>query len=307
MRLVCPNCAAQYNVDDRVIPPGGRDVQCSNCGQTWFQTGAERPRVRPAGTPAPAAPEPAAPEPPEPPMPDPDTWDAGETPEAAEPAAEPGEPAAPASAQPETAAPARALPVLEDDGDWEDDEPVDHLPPARADGIGPAPRPPAPGAETGAVQGRRVLDEAVLSILREEAEREARARRAEVQGMETQGELGLTSPLPVPGRSTVEAAPRHTAEAEGLPDAKQITSTLDARDGADELAPAPAARQGAGFRLGFSLMLLLAALALALYLLAPQISAAVPALADPLAAYAEAVNAARLWLERTVEGLAGGG
>ncbi|HHB81612.1 MAG TPA: thioredoxin, partial [Aliiroseovarius sp.] len=37
MRLVCPNCGAQYEVDSRVIPENGRDVQCSNCGHTWFQ------------------------------------------------------------------------------------------------------------------------------------------------------------------------------------------------------------------------------------------------------------------------------
>ncbi|MGJ5621471.1 zinc-ribbon domain-containing protein, partial [Sulfitobacter sp. MF3-043] len=33
MRLICPNCDAQYEV----MPTDGRDVQCSNCGQTWFQ------------------------------------------------------------------------------------------------------------------------------------------------------------------------------------------------------------------------------------------------------------------------------
>lgn len=37
MRLICPNCDAQYEVPDDVIPTSGRDVQCSNCGQTWFQ------------------------------------------------------------------------------------------------------------------------------------------------------------------------------------------------------------------------------------------------------------------------------
>ncbi|MCG6904562.1 MAG: zinc-ribbon domain-containing protein [Rhodobacter sp.] len=37
MRLICPNCGAQYEVDDAVIPDSGRDVQCSNCGHTWFQ------------------------------------------------------------------------------------------------------------------------------------------------------------------------------------------------------------------------------------------------------------------------------
>lgn len=37
MRLTCPNCDAQYEVPDDVMPTAGRDVQCSNCGQTWFQ------------------------------------------------------------------------------------------------------------------------------------------------------------------------------------------------------------------------------------------------------------------------------
>lgn len=37
MRLICPNCSAQYEVDDQVIPQAGRDVQCSACTHTWFQ------------------------------------------------------------------------------------------------------------------------------------------------------------------------------------------------------------------------------------------------------------------------------
>ncbi|MEL7204552.1 MAG: zinc-ribbon domain-containing protein, partial [Pseudomonadota bacterium] len=36
MKLTCPNCAAQYEVPDEVIPETGRDVQCSACGDTWF-------------------------------------------------------------------------------------------------------------------------------------------------------------------------------------------------------------------------------------------------------------------------------
>jgi len=38
MRLTCPNCGAQYEVPDEVIPDEGRDVQCSNCGDTWYQS-----------------------------------------------------------------------------------------------------------------------------------------------------------------------------------------------------------------------------------------------------------------------------
>lgn len=37
MRLICPNCDAQYEVADDVIPTSGRDVQCSNCGHVWFE------------------------------------------------------------------------------------------------------------------------------------------------------------------------------------------------------------------------------------------------------------------------------
>jgi predicted Zn finger-like uncharacterized protein len=37
MRLICPNCDAQYEVPTEVVPTQGRDVQCSNCDQTWFQ------------------------------------------------------------------------------------------------------------------------------------------------------------------------------------------------------------------------------------------------------------------------------
>lgn len=37
MRLTCPNCSAQYEVDDQVIPRNGRDVQCSACAHTWYQ------------------------------------------------------------------------------------------------------------------------------------------------------------------------------------------------------------------------------------------------------------------------------
>lgn len=56
MRLTCPNCDAQYEVPDDVIPSDGRDVQCSSCGNTWFQAHADQEGV------APEEPEAAAPE-----------------------------------------------------------------------------------------------------------------------------------------------------------------------------------------------------------------------------------------------------
>lgn len=69
MRLTCPNCGAQYEVPDDVIPDGGRDVQCSNCEQTWFQA-----KTTSADTDKPAAPPvPPKPEAEPAPAPDPQT------------------------------------------------------------------------------------------------------------------------------------------------------------------------------------------------------------------------------------------
>ena len=56
MRLTCPNCDAIYEVPAEAVPPEGRDVQCTNCGHSWFQEhpeGAlpEEVERRPAVTP----------------------------------------------------------------------------------------------------------------------------------------------------------------------------------------------------------------------------------------------------------------
>ncbi len=53
MRIICPNCQAQYEVPDDVIPRDGRDVQCSNCSKTWFI-------LHPASRPEDPSPPPAA-------------------------------------------------------------------------------------------------------------------------------------------------------------------------------------------------------------------------------------------------------
>lgn len=37
MRLKCPNCGAEYEIDAAMIPEAGRDVQCAACGHGWFQ------------------------------------------------------------------------------------------------------------------------------------------------------------------------------------------------------------------------------------------------------------------------------
>lgn len=57
MRLICPNCSAQYEIDASLIPDEGRDVQCSNCGHTWFELPPAPPAYADLPEPEPAAQE----------------------------------------------------------------------------------------------------------------------------------------------------------------------------------------------------------------------------------------------------------
>lgn len=57
MRITCPNCLAQYDIDDTLLPKDGREVQCSACDHIWFQTPG-RPKAGSARATEPA-PEPA--------------------------------------------------------------------------------------------------------------------------------------------------------------------------------------------------------------------------------------------------------
>lgn len=62
MRLICPNCGAQYDVPDGSIPPAGREVQCSGCSHAWFEIKAPDTDTAPA-IPVPDIPEPDTHEP----------------------------------------------------------------------------------------------------------------------------------------------------------------------------------------------------------------------------------------------------
>jgi predicted Zn finger-like uncharacterized protein len=39
MRLTCPNCDAEYDVPDGMMPAAGRHVQCTSCHTRWFARG----------------------------------------------------------------------------------------------------------------------------------------------------------------------------------------------------------------------------------------------------------------------------
>jgi hypothetical protein len=177
----------------------------------------------------------------------------------------------------------------------------------------------------------------MLAVLREEAEREARARREEgTSAVETQPDLGLPPPQPAPAEPAEPAVPPAVPGEEAaaalhddddsasagrgprrelLPDIEEINSTLSAASGrtADDgeiVTPETVRRRKGGFRMGFSLSLLAAVLLLALYVLAPSIAARVPALAPALANYVATVDSGRMWIDEmmrsSTEALKGG-
>jgi predicted Zn finger-like uncharacterized protein len=43
MRLSCPNCDAEYDVADGMVPAAGRHVQCTACHTRWFARGEAAP------------------------------------------------------------------------------------------------------------------------------------------------------------------------------------------------------------------------------------------------------------------------
>lgn len=47
MRLICPECNALYDIADAMIPPEGREVECSACGHVWLQLPAKTDRTAP--------------------------------------------------------------------------------------------------------------------------------------------------------------------------------------------------------------------------------------------------------------------
>ena len=275
MRLVCPNCGAQYEVDDAVIPPNGRDVQCSNCAHSWFQPSKAMLDA-----------EAATPEP----DPVPEDWDAEEresaadTPVADATAPEPEPETAPVEAGLTEDAPdvEDAFEESEEEIDWDfDSEESDDTTDPETDEIAPLSEiavqadmeahsaaveteqteaaqdtPPveddaqdkddtdvaiasllaagAAGDAIGAapkagVTPRKPLDDSLLSVLREEAEREAAHRRAEgVSEMQVQDEMALDG-APEASEAPITPAARLAEQRRSVPDFSDLNDP-DAED-----------------------------------------------------------------------------
>jgi predicted Zn finger-like uncharacterized protein len=342
MRLVCPNCEAKYEVPDDAIPDTGRDVQCTNCGHTWFQMrGRTAAFVPPAPAETAAAPEPA-------PAPVPEPEPVAEAAPVEQPAAEAIETVAEAApvvsdvpevaeaVEPEAVTTASDIlpdaPAATDSPAVAESEPAEVAAPDAAVATEPAPAPdqvtdvvaeviaksrdireevaaaseavaaavaePA-GAAAAAPAAAYAVDESVLAILREEAEREANARRAEA--LESQTDLGIDQAMPRKS-AAADAEAKPAARRDLLPDVEEINSTLrpsemqaDADGTPDFVAPPPEAPRG--FRSGFLTLMTIAIIAAALYLVAPRLAALVPALAGPLESYVSFIDSLRLGLD----------
>jgi predicted Zn finger-like uncharacterized protein len=304
MRLTCPNCGARYEVDDALIPPEGRDVQCSDCVTTWFQAGPRKPLQEQPSAPRPPFPEPAAPD-----IEEADTQgalEAAATETPAEPATEEverpleqvpesgfdpttDEDAAYASEQEESAPIEEGLvtegPVSDTpESDMTDLVAETEAPPdpdlpeaveqmavatedAADDNLAEIPQSAESATQvvaendaadidedeaTAEPAGRRAIDPDVRDILRSEAEREAKLRKAEADPVETQAEMPLEQSSDEPARArrrmdledaqdayTVGAASAGHANGSRrdlLPDIEEINSTLRATEdrGAEE-------------------------------------------------------------------------
>ncbi|MEZ5912661.1 MAG: zinc-ribbon domain-containing protein [Paracoccaceae bacterium] len=316
MRLICPNCDAQYEVDDAAIPEAGRDVQCSNCGHAWFQLPMgeeEEAELLPDSTG-------------QIPVPQVEDYDEdydvdleaefddaaeADAPEAQAAADEPAEPVEDAAEETEADDAGTVTDEIVDIGDADTDgDDADTADEADEDAGDETPPPAvAPGT------GRRQLDDHLLNILREEAEREAAQRQAE-SPLETQTEMGLASAVPAAAAAT--GKPRldpilygeDAGEADddggaraGFPDVDEINSSLRAADerGAEDEPidedEARAEERRRGFRLGFRVIVLTALIFFALYLFAPLIAERFPQTAKFMNAYLVTVDLLRLKLD----------
>jgi len=126
--------------------------------------------------------------------------------------------------------------------------------------------------------------------------REARARMARMRGEATEEATAV---------ATTANAAAAASRRDLLPDIEEINSTLRSTSdrapspSADAPEPVAQARQRS-FRRGFATSVLVAALAVMLYAMAPRISAQAPQVAPLLSAYTTQVDAARLWLDGRV-------
>ncbi|MCV3272174.1 zinc-ribbon domain-containing protein [Roseobacter sinensis] len=279
MRLICPNCDAQYEVPDDVMPPEGRDVQCSNCGQTWFQVHPDTQQSEPSEA----------------------VEQGSETVKAAEEG-----PADTEEVEGETAAAPEDDGAPEPDDDTEDTDtdaeveaaPRRELDPAVVDVL----------REEAELEKKARQNEIAGSVesqpdlgLDENSGNDETRRRARETLDRKAKARGEKAALPV-----AEATAVSGASGDMLPDIQEINSTLRSnndRSAADD--PGQTAqietRERRSFGRGFVTTLLLVAILALVYVFAPQVAETLPQ-ADPwLSAYVGLVDGWRVWLDGQVK------
>ncbi|MBM2577441.1 zinc-ribbon domain-containing protein [Jannaschia sp. Os4] len=322
MRLICPDCGAQYEIAAEMIPPEGRDVQCSNCATTWFQM--------------PPAPESDAAEAPEGAA---DTLDAQEQDDADLGDGEAIDPDfVAAGTAPRRGPDARTLEILRQEREFNRraaEAAARGAPPPEMD-AGPeeAPEPEeaapdaAPAAEAAEAQDAAPEADAPPEVEPEDDTPEARARRerdrmaaaaalarARDKAAEASADADVgASPATTPPTATPPAPPAARTEptpppaqkarvsrAGRLPEIGEVDDDAAAPDPEPEDdAVAPRKR---GFRTGFAVALLVLALATLVYVYGPRLGTAVPGLADGLRDYRTWVDGRRAAFAQAVDGL----
>lgn len=336
MRITCPNCNAHYEVGEDMIPAEGRDVQCSNCGTTWFQEG--RPRVASAVEER-AIRRPGRKAPPDENEDEDEEAEADDAAQAPTAAARGGKPRRP---EPDQA----TLDILREERELEerlraategaaetppstdqDDVAEDHV--AEDEETAAAP-PPADPREQAASERARMAAAASLARARDGGRGPRASRTAEAEPVvevdlsdvvaetmrdaatpTTEDEAVAPGDDPFDGTDMTDPVSARSARRELLPDIEEINSSLRPDERAAEAeaeaaaqAEAPrVAQRSSGFRIGFLLVCLVIALLIGVYVFAAQIGAAVPQVADMLEGYVAWVDAQRVTLAAAAEAL----
>ena len=285
MRLVCPNCGAQYEVPDEVIPTGGRDVQCSNCGDTWFQ---QHPSAAtPSGEDEKATSH---------------TW------EQPQKAPAPSEPMAPEEEPPL----AESTEAPNDDGHDQPQEPAPvpqtaptgrRVDPGVADILRQEAEHEQKARASESATGLETQPDLGLSdppMASDERSQQARARMERLRGGTPEPEGATASDVDI--HADIDPSSRRNL----LPDIEEINSSLTSANDRDEPVAAPIpedmsapVRRG-GFGTGFRLAVVIFVLGTLAYVFAPQIAQMLPSAEAPLTTFVEMVNLARLGLNELI-------
>ena len=271
MRLICPNCDAQYEVDDSVIPENGRDVQCSNCGHTWFQNAAgsedEAAAVATAENMEPPETEPEIDEPVVP-----------ETADTSEPGSSELE-------QPDQSDEITEKDVRTENAPRELDESISSILREEADREAAQRASENVGLETQTDLG---LNEPSADQASEVKDRMARLR-------------GLDDDL---GASAAATAVAGGARKDLLPDIEEINSTLTASTGTAEEGSEQNLKEASeklGFRRGFAITILIFAMFALIYLFSQKIAQAIPGAEPALTSYVDWVNSLRAAIDNLMQ------